>query len=758
MSDVIGSAEIEIRATKKKLKQDADAAKREIQQATKEIEKAYGDAGQGAARKFGVAQRQMEADARRVADNLGARYRELGTDIGRSMMGASRVAQVAFAGIVAYSIKAASEAEDIGDAFAFTFSGMSKQADATAQKIATDFQRTTTQVKGNLTTLYQVVTGFGIDSATAFAMSSQITTRALDLASQKGISDARAFQAVLGGITGETEPLKNLGVVITEAAVKAELLRMGFKGNAEGATEAQKATARLNLILAKTASAQGDVARTSESAANKAKAMQTEFQNSAVALGEQLLPAFVKVAGAATDTLKAFNDLPGGVQVAGLAILGFIAAGGPIAGLLANLGKVIKLARDTRLALMAVSGAQAAAGGSGAAVAAGAAAGGIGLAGSAAVGAGLGLVAAGALAPDSGRDYLKAKKALDKATDETLATAIAYASANITRIGKQGAGPNGERIRADLTANLYRFQVEQQRRQRAGRGSDAGSASVDTSVLGGFGLPLGGGGGASTRAGRERASAADKIAKETEREIAEFWKRLSAGKGESYQAFLDQFEKSILEVDGNPSGFVAAGEGALGDALAGLSEQREAAKEEFRYMFSDGLMAALSGDKDAVARWFQDVTTRGLQNSLDALADVIFDLFSQAGSSGGAGGGGGFWATAAKAVGSFFGGGKAGGGDVLAGRKYLVGERGPEFFTAPTNGMIIPNTRGAAAPAGGSALQRLIVQLDLKSDMLDARIDSRAAPMAAQAAVGAVQQVRTDNAKAAGRRRYSFGG
>ena len=62
-----------------------------------------------------------------------------------------------------------------------------------------------------------------------------------------------------------------------------------------------------------------------------------------------------QVFGAATNVLKAFNDLPGGVQVAGLAFLGLIAAGGPIAGLLAGLGKIIKLANDTRLALAGVT-------------------------------------------------------------------------------------------------------------------------------------------------------------------------------------------------------------------------------------------------------------------------------------------------------------------------------------------------------------------------------------------------------------------
>lgn len=708
MSDVIGSAEIEIRATRKKLKQDTDAAEREIKQATKAIENAYGDAGKGAAREMNISQRQMVADARRTADALGARYRELGTDIGRSMMGASRAAQLAFAGIVGYSLKAASEAEDIGDAFAFTFSAMGPQSEAAAAKIADDFKRTSTQVKGNLTTLYQVITGFGIDSATAFAMSSQITSRALDLASQKGISDARAFQAVLGGITGETEPLKNLGVVITEAAVKSELLRMGFKGGAETATEAQKATARLNIILAKTASAQGDVARTSDSAANKAKELQTAFQNAAVELGTQLLPTFVKVAGAATDVLKSFNDMPAGLQVASLAVLGFIAAGGPIAGLLANLGKVIKLARDTRLAMMGLTGANVAAGASGAA--------GAGVAGAGALLGAPGVVGvAGAVALGIGSakqsDYRKTTAAVADATDDALAAAINYARANVAILNREGSVTTGaSQRRSGFMSDLYALQVEQQRRDRAARVS--GGGTVDTSVVGGFQLPSGGGGGAGGRSG-------------TRPNTTSF-----AGKTINITAETVEFGKEPLsapaaQIDQNPAGFMASGDGPLGDLLASLADQREGAKEEFRAMFSGGLMAALQDGGKGFEDWIRQGAERGLENALNNLADVIFELFSQAIPSSGGGGGGGFWASAAKAVGSIFGfgGARAYGGPVMGGKSYLVGEHGPEILRAPGNGMIIPT--GGFTKGAGAAERPIVIKVEA-NDYFDARVDGRA--------------------------------
>src|SRR5690606_1866744 len=112
-----------------------------------------------------------------------------------------------------------------------------------------------------------------------------------------------------------------------------------------------------------------------------------EFTKAAEDFGKQFLPVAAKVLSWATDALKAFNDLPSGVQVAGLAMLGLIAAGGPIAGLLAGLGKVIKLARETRAALAAAT---VVGGGKGGAI--------LPVAGAAAVGAGL-LVSQGSFAP-----------------------------------------------------------------------------------------------------------------------------------------------------------------------------------------------------------------------------------------------------------------------------------------------------------------------------------------------------------------------
>ena len=405
MADVIGSAEIEVRATTRQLKSDMVRAEKEAKAELKKVEAAAKDAQRELKRAFSdtgqdefqrsmrvirnaseYTEKEVRDAARRVAQDLKGRYRDLGADIGQTLMGVSRTAQIAFAAITAYSLKLAADAGEIESAFAVAFGSAEADARSFSDTLADEVGRDAVVLRESMTRLQLVLTGTGVAASTAADMVKALTASGVDAGSLFNTSDAEALQKIISGLTGETEPLKAFGVVISQAAVEAELLRLGFQGNASEASEAAKSIARANLIIEGLSVAQGDAARTADSAANTTKRMTAEFNKAARDLGTELLPAMVKVFGAATDVLRAFNDLPGGMQVAGLAMLGLIAAGGPIAGLIANLSRVIRLARDTRAALIAIGTGGAAAGAGGAA---GAAAAGSSLALPLAVGAGV---------------------------------------------------------------------------------------------------------------------------------------------------------------------------------------------------------------------------------------------------------------------------------------------------------------------------------------------------------------------------------
>jgi hypothetical protein len=137
-------------------------------------------------------------------------------------------------------------------------------------------------------------------SAKAADMSLQFTKLASDLGSFNNVPTADALLAIRSGLVGEAEPLRRFGVLLNEAAVNQEGLRLGLiKGN-EQLTEQEKVQARANLIMQQTTLAQGDATRTAGSMANQLKALKTNISDAATELGIALLPTALKV-------VQAFN-------------------------------------------------------------------------------------------------------------------------------------------------------------------------------------------------------------------------------------------------------------------------------------------------------------------------------------------------------------------------------------------------------------------------------------------------------------------
>ncbi len=515
MSDVIGSASFELRATRQRLQRDIADAEGDLKRSTakikadadrssRELKRAFSDAGQDeftrSMRIIERASEHTEKDVRQAADrvarDLKNRYRDLGTGIGQTFAGISTSAQIALAGVTAYSLKLAADAAEIESAFDVAFTSASADARAFADELGGRVGRDSVELREKMTRLQLVLTGTGVAADQAAMMVKKLTEIGVDAGSLFNVSDAEALQKIVSGLTGESEPLKAFGVVITETAVQAELLRLGFKGNASEASEAAKSIARANLIIKGLAVAQGDAARTSGSAANQARAMRAEFNAAARDLGQQLIPMMTQLFGVTTNTLKAFNDLPGGVQIAGLALLALVAAGGPIAAVAGGLGRLIVLARQTQIALAGVTGAQAAAG--------------AGRLGGLAVGIGVGTaVAAGTLGYESysnrqrdslvnrlvGRDSERLNTQTGRFENPTLRSAPDAEIAVALRQVQSNRGDYSSR------ANRYAetLQAEQTRRSQAQQASAAAAAAQVTAAGaaaagsvatgGGFSLP-----------------------------------------------------------------------------------------------------------------------------------------------------------------------------------------------------------------------------------------------------------------------------
>ena len=121
-------------------------------------------------------------------------------------------------------------------------------------------------------------------------MSKAIVGLAGDLASFNNLDPTDVLLKLRSGLSGEAEPLRSLGVFLTEAKVKAKAMEMGL-GNAHGElSEGAKLLARYKLITEETTTAQGDFARTADGLANAQRRANAELLDRQAELGAKFLP------------------------------------------------------------------------------------------------------------------------------------------------------------------------------------------------------------------------------------------------------------------------------------------------------------------------------------------------------------------------------------------------------------------------------------------------------------------------------------
>jgi phage-related protein len=160
--------------------------------------------------------------------------------------------------------------------------------------------------------------------------STQMTSLAGDMASFKGKKPEEAIEAIGSALRGEMEPIRSFGVLLDDATLRNQAMKMGLISTTKDAlTPQQKVLAAQASILAQTTDAQGDFARTSQSTANVQKTLAAETENFHAKLGGLLAPAFTAARQAALGFIQGASGL---LDRVGPAITGLTSAVGPLIG------------------------------------------------------------------------------------------------------------------------------------------------------------------------------------------------------------------------------------------------------------------------------------------------------------------------------------------------------------------------------------------------------------------------------------------
>jgi hypothetical protein len=168
------------------------------------------------------------------------------------------------------------------------------------EKLIQDFSKTSIQDFGmseltakQVASRFQAMgTAMGFSQGKMADMSLQLTKLTADMASFYDMEQsdvARNLQAVF---TGETEPLRKYGLDLTQATLKEWAMKQGLDADISSMTQAEKTMLRYQYVMANTAAAQGDFARTADTWANQVRILKQSFEQLAAIIGGALINAF----------------------------------------------------------------------------------------------------------------------------------------------------------------------------------------------------------------------------------------------------------------------------------------------------------------------------------------------------------------------------------------------------------------------------------------------------------------------------------
>lgn len=168
-------------------------------------------------------------------------------------------------------------------------------ASGAIQDFAKDSARTLGMTKNSAIAAANTFATFGKSAGLAgnelVGFSTDMVGLATDLASFKNTSPEQAIEAIGSALRGEAEPIRAYGILLDDATLRQEALKMGLiKTTKEALTPQQKVLAAQSAIMKQTADAQGDFERTSDGLSNQLKITTAEFGNWVTEIGTQVLP------------------------------------------------------------------------------------------------------------------------------------------------------------------------------------------------------------------------------------------------------------------------------------------------------------------------------------------------------------------------------------------------------------------------------------------------------------------------------------
>lgn len=229
---------------------------------------------------------------RKGTKSISGGLKSLGTKFATfAKVGAAAFGTVALAAgaLAKATIPLASDLQEVQNVVDTAFGAMSEKMEQFAETSIETYGISKLAAKQTGSTFMAMASGMGIATAEASDMAIALTGLSADMASFYNVEQSVASTALKSVFTGETETLKQFGIVMTEANLEAFALSQGISKSVSEMSQAEKVQLRYNYVMEQTSLAQGDFAKTSDSWANQTRIMSEQFKELGSTVGTLLM-------------------------------------------------------------------------------------------------------------------------------------------------------------------------------------------------------------------------------------------------------------------------------------------------------------------------------------------------------------------------------------------------------------------------------------------------------------------------------------
>ena len=211
----------------------------------------------------------------------------------RSITRGVRNSIIALGGFSIWTVKTASDAEELESKFAIVFGDMTQ----TMLKWTAEYGKAARRSKFDLmewaSGIQDLLVPMGFARKEAARLTRQFVKFGVDLASQKNIKPEVMFQKIQSGLTGMYRPLTNVGIALNDMDVKQEAVSLGLAKTTKEVDRQAKVYAQLSLMLKRGKDAEDDAILTRNSVANQILGMLASFKEFRIEIGKQIIAGSV---------------------------------------------------------------------------------------------------------------------------------------------------------------------------------------------------------------------------------------------------------------------------------------------------------------------------------------------------------------------------------------------------------------------------------------------------------------------------------